>query len=335
MKTWDELTATYLERLRTLGRARGTVTAAERYIERFRDFCRPFGVTRPADVTDEHAAAFEQRLQWTQGGHGQLYSPSTVQGTLQMLRLFFRWAVKERHLLLDPFREIKLRRAFPHERRRILTEQEVRILLQGPALHTLAGLRDRALLETLYGTGIRRAECAMLDVQDVDFETQTLLIRFGKGGTQRRQPIGPNLGRTLAEYLERSRPQLVRRGPTSALFVQMTGGRLPAHGIGFIVRKHARATGVGNVTPHQLRHAFATHLLQGGADLLAVQALLGHAHLDSTSTYTGVTPLQIFEEHARCHPRAGEAPANVRPPAPPDEPTAPPDEPMEGGEDDV
>jgi integrase/recombinase XerD len=304
MSTWDALTAAYLERLKTLGRARATLTATERYIHRFREFCLRFGATRPADVTDEHAAAFEQRLKWGTGAHGQLYSPSTVQNTILLLRLFFRWAVKERHLLLDPFREIKIHRVLHYEGRRILTEQEVRILLKGPELQTLPGLRDRALLETLYGTGLRRTECTTLDVQDVDFETQTLLVRHGKGGTQRRQPMGANLQQTLRDYIERARPHFARRAASNALFLLVTGGRLPKDAIGTIVRRYGEAMGLGRVTPHQLRHAFATHLLQGGASLLEVQALLGHQRLDSTSVYTGVTPLQVFEEHARCHPRA-------------------------------
>lgn len=144
----------------------------------------------------------------------------------------------------------------------------------------------------------------MLDVQDVDFETETIFIRKGKGGTQRRQPMGANLQRTLREYIEKSRPHLARLAPSNALFLRVIGGRLPKHTIGSIVRDHASAMGLGKVTPHQLRHAFATHLLHGGADLVEVQALLGHERLTSTSIYTGVTPLDVFQDHARCHPRA-------------------------------
>jgi site-specific recombinase XerD len=305
VNSWPELTEAYLTFMRTTGRKITTVNATRRYIERFQDFCAEQGALRPADVTTEHAAVFEQRLKWEPGDRGHLYSPSTVQNTLLLLRLFFRWVVAERLLLTNPFRDTRLERVKHFARRRYLTVDETQALLAAPPTYTLPGIRDHAILETLYLGGLRRQECVALDIADVDFETQSLRVRLGKGGIDRRQPMSPALEATLKHYLSRCRPYLMhKKKDDGALFVQISGNRMPGHGICNMVRKYATQAGLGAVTAHHLRHAFATHMLQNGARLEEVQMLLGHERIGTTSMYTGVMPLDVVKEHSNTHPRA-------------------------------
>jgi len=305
MKSWDELTTSYVAHLRAGRRAASTIQATLRYLDNFREFCAPLGVMYPADVTRAQVAAFEQRLRWEPAGNGRLYSQSAVQSQMQLVRRFFRWAVKHGAILVDPFRDTVLSRVTHFEGRRYLTVAEVRQLLNAPPTYTLPGIRDRAILETLYGTGLRRAECMMLDVSDVDLENGTLMVRHGKGGVARRQPLGPTLQAALEDYLKRCRPHLVHRRPDEgALFIHARGTRMAHHSLADLVRKYALQAGLGRVTTHHLRHAFATHLLAGGAELEAVQQLLGHEHLESTSFYTTAAAPEVARTHRKTHPRA-------------------------------
>lgn len=300
--TWEAMLEAYLEHLATTRRSKVTMESSTRWVQRLSDFCAESGVDDPRGVDVAHVAAFEHELLWTPGPHGQLYSPHTVQHVLTMLRLFFRWALRQEHLLLDPAREIVLRRATTRERH-VPTAEEVAKLLADPDPFTVTGLRDRALLELLYSTGLRRGECHLLDIDDLDLRTRTLAVRHGKNGTARLQPVGDNLARALERYLSDARPQLVRRRKQRALFVGRGGGRIHYAQINNVVRQHAQAAGLARVTTHLLRHAFATHMLQGGAKVEDVSALLGHKTLGSTSIYTRVDAAELAKEHGRTHPR--------------------------------
>jgi integrase/recombinase XerD len=182
--------------------------------------------------------------------------------------------------------------------------EQVEALLGAIAGHDQLALRDRALLETLYAAGLRVSEATALDVDDLDLEDGTVRA-FGKGAKERLVPIGRSARRALEAYLVRARPLLAgpRSGP--ALFLNAQGTRLTRQGCWKILRRHARHAGLeAAVSPHVLRHSFATHLLAGGADIRSVQELLGHASLATTQVYTRVTQDRLREVYLRAHPRA-------------------------------
>jgi site-specific recombinase XerD len=212
-------------------------------------------------------------------------------------------------LLVDPFRDVKIHRVLHNLTRRYLTVEDVRRLLERPRSYTLPGLRDKAILELLYGTGVRCKECVNLDVTDVDFETGMVLVRDGKGGKSRFQPMADTLKAALQDYLTRGRPHMVRRkADCGALFLMVNGARLPRHQLANLVARYAEQAELGRVTIHMLRHAFAQHLLQGGAQLEEVQQLLGHERIQTTSTYTGIRPVDVKKDHRKSHPRARTKP---------------------------
>jgi site-specific recombinase XerD len=190
-------------------------------------------------------------------------------------------------------------------------------MCEAPDVATAFGVRDRVALELLYGTAVRRAELLALDVDDVSVEERTLRVERGKGGKGRVVPFGEPAAEILSKYLQWVRPELLRRTPRErALLLNGITGRLGCDGLADIVAAAAVAAGIGRrVTPHALRHACATHMLENGADIRYLQELLGHASLTSTQVYTHVSLRHLRETYARCHPRE-RAPAEK----PPEEP---------------
>lgn len=303
--TWAWLIDKFLEQNRLLGYAESTLGAQRRWLKMF---ARQSRTTHPGAATWRHLAGFREKLEWSRGHHGELYAANTIHQALNMVRAFFRWAVREGHLLTDPSRKLVLC-APPQPPRRILSEEEMRLLLATPNPNTLKGQRDRAVLDMLYSTGIRRQECCGLDLDDVCLGQCAIKVR-GKGKTERLVPIADGLLDTLEAYLKNTRPELYRRRPSEALFLQTHySARLSINTVGVVVRDYGRQAGLGRVTPHMLRHACAVHLMENGADLRAIAELLGHRRLASTQVYTRLRPLELKREYERLHPRAKRQPS--------------------------
>lgn len=232
------------------------------------------------------------------------WSPRTIVSYEQNVRVFLDWLVRERVLLASPFAAISL----SHPRRRlpqnVLTEEDVLSLFAASDLRTDVGRRDRAVLEVLYATALRRAELVALDVADLDLAEGTVLVRNGKGGRSRIVPLGEPATHVLVDYLRKTRGRWLRQRGTTALFLAATGRRISKATIGMIVRQAAKTAELdGRITPHSLRHAMATHMLRAGADVRHVQELLGHADITTTEIYTHVAVKDLLDVHARCHPR--------------------------------
>ena len=186
----------------------------------------------------------------------------------------------------------------------MLTRGEVEKLLAQPRGSEPAALRDRALLELMYACGLRASEAIGLDVTDVDLEDRVLRAR-GKGSKERVVPIGQVAARAVGSYLERGRAALVKGRPESHLFVNFRGAALTRQGLYKIVRRHALTAGLADrMSPHTLRHSFATHLLAGGCDLRSVQEMLGHADVSTTQLYTHLSSERLKDVYFRAHPRA-------------------------------
>jgi integrase/recombinase XerC len=249
---------------------------------------------RIEDVKADHLRAFLANR------HGAS-SSTTVARKLSSFRAFFD-AVLADGEHPNPARML----ATPKRRHRLpgfLSEAEADQLLDRPVEGPLE-LRDLAILELLYSSGLRVSECAGIDLQDLDADVGRVRV-LGKGAKERVVPVGEPALRALARYLSDARPALSRGIGGAALFLNARGGRLSARSIREICRRWGLTSGVmQHVHPHALRHSFATHLLEGGADLRSVQEMLGHASLSTTQRYTHVTVQQLMEVHHRCHPKA-------------------------------
>jgi integrase/recombinase XerD len=235
--------------------------------------------------------------------HERGLSARSVARAVHAVRGLYRFAVREGKLRADPMENLKAPRAF-QALPRALTMAQVERLLLAPDVSRPLGVRDRALLEVLYATGLRVSELIGLRPGDVDLSLGVLTC-FGKGRKERLVPLGREACRWVERYLEEARPLLSRRRSSPPLFVSSRGGRLSRMGLWGIVRRHAVSAGVESVlTPHVLRHSFATHLLERGADLRALQAMLGHADISTTQIYTHVSRERLRQVYDRFHPRA-------------------------------
>src|SRR5512143_351230 len=230
-------------------------------------------------------------------------SPRSQARALSAIRSLHALLVSERLAEVDATDELDA----PRPGRRLpglLSHEEVERLLGTPDPRTPAGRRDRAMLELLYATGLRVSELVSLSVNDLHLETRMVLAR-GKGSKERLVPLGGPAAEALRLYLAGTREQLLRGRRSRDLFVTPRGGRMTRQGFWKLLGRHARAAGIARaVSPHQLRHSFATHLLAGGADLRAVQAMLGHADVATTQIYTHVEREQVKRLYQKHHPRA-------------------------------
>ncbi len=287
------------------GLSPNTVGAYRRDLARYASFLRDRGMEDAADADRDDVAAFVAHLSGSRHGPdpGAPYRASSVARALAAARSFHRFLVQENEAAQDPAAAVirpKVPRALP----RALSVQEVERILVSPAGETEVVLRDRALLETLYGAGVRISELVGLDVDDLDLEEGSVRV-VGKGDKQRLVPLGRYAREALEAYLTRGRPALASKPSRGALLLNVRGGRLTRQGCAKILRAHVRRAGIDRrVSPHSLRHSFATHLLEGGADVRVVQELLGHASVATTQIYTLVTQQHLRDVYFTAHPRA-------------------------------
>ena len=237
-------------------------------------------------------------------------SPRSRARHLAALRVFHRFLVAERHAALDPTEDLET----PRSARRlpvVLTLAEVEALLDAPRAESPAAIRDRAMLAVLYATGLRVSELVSLPVEGLRLDAGFLLTK-GKGNKERVVPVGSRALEAVRTYLGESRPALLRGRASRALFVTPRGRGFSRQGFWKLVCRYARAAGIQKrVSPHKLRHSFATHLVERGADLRSVQAMLGHADLATTQIYTHVDAQRLRSVYDRAHPRA--SPVRERP----------------------
>jgi len=230
---------------------------------------------------------------------------ASIARKLSAIRSFYRYLLREEIISTSPVAATsspKLDRRLPS----FLTPEEINRLLEAPDLSTPQGLRDRALLELLYASGLRVSELVSLNLEQVNLDTNEIRV-WGKGAKERMVLMGEPAARALTTYLSQGRPELLGKKRSNALFLNRYGQRLIERRVQIILEKYTNIVGIGKrVYPHMLRHTFATHLLDGGADLRVVQELLGHASLSSTQIYTHVSKSQARKIYLSAHPMAQE-----------------------------
>ena len=279
------------------GLSENTVSAYGRDLEQ----CARFLIKIP--ITDWRVILPEHISLWIGSLSRQDYAVASLSRKISAARMLARFLIKERYRD-DDFTELlsgpKLIRKLPGT----LTPREVERLLEAPEAKSPQGLRDRAILELLYSSGLRASEVTALALQDIDLKEGYLRVISGKGGKERIVPVGEKAVEAINTYLSVARPRLVKQKTGSALFLSMRGQAISRKTIWLMIKKCAARAGLKkSVKPHLLRHSFATHLLSGGADLRVIQEMLGHSDIATTQIYTNVEKKRLLEQHETYHPR--------------------------------
>jgi integrase/recombinase XerD len=294
----------YVEALTAQHRSVSDVRTRRSKLAHFHAWCHAHNLERPEQVTHAHAERFQQHLFRYRKPDG---GPLTINGqriALFTLEMFFRWLVRQGVVASNPVADLELPKR-TEDLREPLTLIEVETVLALPDLSTWDGLRDRAMLEVLYATGIRRLELANLFQSDIDRERGTLHVRLGKGRKDRFVPVGERALAWIDKYEREARPQLLREPSERHLFLNQYGQALSPDGLCFRVRAYFDRAGIEkHGACHLFRHTMATAMLDNGADIRHVQEMLGHSTITSTQRYTHVSIARLKAVHAATHPAA-------------------------------
>jgi len=291
----DELLDQFIDHLRVeRGLAENTILAYNHDLVDFFDFLKRRGVS-PIQISQQDLLSFI-------GEKKTHLSSRSLARNLVSIRMFYRFLVSEGKIAVNPARLMVIPRLYRHLPD-VLSRDETETLLLQPDTMTMAGKRDRAILELLYATGLRVTELIGLRMTNINLEAGYIRT-MGKGAKERIIPMGTKAIDSLKEYLTNSRPSLLKRGEFPYLFLNSRGRPMTRQGLWKIIRNYALKGGIARtVTPHTLRHSFATHLLEGGADLRSVQIMLGHSDISTTQIYTHVARERLKEIHEKYHPR--------------------------------
>ncbi|MGZ5064226.1 MAG: site-specific tyrosine recombinase XerD [Usitatibacter sp.] len=302
MKAPSESTSRMLDRFAdglwlSDGLARNTL---ESYRRDVRQFAAWLDEAKGKALIDAASADLQGHLAWQV--ESKRAKPRTTGRLVSSLKRFFQFAVREGLRGDDPSADLespKLPRSLP----RSLSEAEVEALIAAPDVATAQGLRDRAMLETLYASGLRVSELVGLKTIQVSLDMNVVRV-LGKGAKERLTPLGEEAADWIARYQREARPRLLGARKSDALFVTARGGPMTRQAFWSLLKRHARTGGIGHaISPHTVRHAFATHLINHGADLRVVQMLLGHADISTTQIYTHVARERLKALHRKHHPR--------------------------------
>jgi len=294
----------HLDALEVRQVSRASLKARKSNLAHFNAWCVEHGIERPQDVSHAHVEAFQRHLFVYRRTDGQPLAASGQVNILAAVGAFFSWLVKHCHLPSNPAADVELPRV-PKGLRDPMTASEVESVLALPDITYAQGLRDRAMLELLYGTGIRRMELAALNAADIERERGTLHVRRGKGGKGRFVPIGERALAWVTKYESEARPMLQGDPHEPALFLNIDGKRLSMNALSWRVRQYLDKAGVAKAGAcHLFRHTMATVMLDNGADVRHVQEMLGHADIGTTQHYTKVSIAKLQAVHAATHPAA-------------------------------
>lgn len=306
-RTFEASVTRFVMHLRTRHYAPRTIDNYRGTLAHFTAFLTERGLRAPHDVAPRDLIGYQTHLLAAGGSRGRALTMNAVANVVSHIKRFFRFLVRTHELLVNPAQDLELPRRSARPPRDVLDPAAVRRLLATPKTRTVRGLRDRAILELLYSTGLRASELAGLAISDIVLEDGELRVRHGKGDRDRLVPVGQVACLWVSRYLKEGRPRLVKHPGESALFLNRRGRRLNRRAVTRIVADAAQGAGLTvHITSHTLRHTFATHMLRGKASIRHVQEILGHARLNTTQIYTHLDISDLKREHRRCHPRGRE-----------------------------
>ena len=296
----------HFEWMLVTGYSPDTVRARRVAIRKFIGWADERGLDDPTDITRPMLERYQKYLFYYRKPEGKdCGAPLTISMQYQYLaplKTWFKWLARQHHILANPAADLDLPKQPKHLPRSVPTVQEVEAILSEAEPDSAKGLRDRALLETLYATGLRRMELPGVSIYDIDLNRGVLWVRHGKGGRERVVPLGERAIAWLDKYLIESRPQLLT-DDTIALFLTDYGEPVQPHYVADKVKRYMQFAGVNKPgSTHLLRHACATHMLEGGADIRYIQEMLGHANLQTTEIYTHVSIDKLIAVHGATHP---------------------------------
>lgn len=283
--------------------SRRTNKDTRRRLMHFLAWCHARGLRRPAEVTSSRIDEYARHLHETPSPSGKPRTPRSLHRTLSVLRVFFRFAARRNYVLVSPASELELPKLPRRLPRAVLTHEQMERVLGQPDARTALGLRDRAMLETLYSTGLRRKELVNLSIFDVERARGTVLVRAGKGQKDRVVPIGARALEWIDRYVADARPSLSVNTQQDALFLAPNGERISEDSLGGRVLRYGRLAALDRrLSCHAIRHTMATLMLERGADVRVISAILGHAELSTTAIYTRVSIAHLVRVHALTHP---------------------------------
>lgn len=295
----------HITALRVRDYSENTIRNQHMHVRCFLEWCGERGLTEPMDITRPVLERYQRHLFHQRKRNGDPLSFRSQNTRLIALRTWFRWMTRQNHILHNPASEIELPRLPYRLPPHVLTAQEAELVLQQPDIDDPVGLRDRAILEVLYSTGMRRMEVVGLKLYDLDFDRGTILIRQGKGKKDRFVPIGDRAVAWLHKYAREARSQFATPPDTGTLFLTATGEEINRDVLTATVRAYVVQAKTGKTGAcHLFRHTMATLMLEGGADVRFIQEMLGHAKLDTTQIYTRVSIRMLKQVHSASHPAA-------------------------------
>jgi integrase/recombinase XerD len=299
----EHLMEKHLEDSRVKNYSEYTIKTRRVHIGFFLRWCVERGITEPVEVTRTVLEAYQRYVFHYRKKNGEPLAFTGQQDRLVPLRVWFRWMARHHHILHNPASELEMPRLGFRLPKAVLTATEAEQILAQPDIREPIGLRDRAILETFYSTGMRRLELANLKLWDLDAERGTVMIRQGKGKKDRVIPLGDRAAHWIHAYVNNSRPRLITEPDDGTVFVSNAGEPLSLDHLTEMVGGYVEASGVGKRGAcHLFRHSMATLMLEGGADIRFIQAMLGHAKLETTQIYAHVAIRQLQEIHRATHP---------------------------------
>jgi integrase/recombinase XerD len=301
----------FLEWTVSSGLTEATASIRRHSLDSFIVWCDERGLERPQDITRPILQRYQGHLYHYRKANGQPLSFNTQATRLMPIVAFFKWCARENHILHNPASDLVLPKPPRQLPRHLLTVAEIEAVLNQADIDTPSGLRNRAMMETLYSTGIRRAELSRLEIYDVDTERGTLMVRLGKGRRDRLIPLGARACAWIERYLREVRPHLVLAMDQRILFLTDYGEAFEKNRLSDMVKRHMQYAGVQGGC-HAFRHAMATHMLENGADIRYIQAILGHSELSTTQIYTHVAIGHLQAVHALTHPARIERSGGVQ-----------------------
>lgn len=293
----------FLDHAAATGLSPRTLRQHERATRRFIRWAEERGLSTPSEITLPILERYQRHLYHYRKSNGEPLTFASQYTELAPLKAYFKWLTRNHHILYNPAADLIMPKVIPQLARYVLSVQDVDAILNATDITTDLGVRDRAIMEVLYSSAIRRTELLHLSVFDVDTRRGSLLVRQGKGSKSRLLPLGERACAWVDKYLQEVRSELTLGADAGILFLTQHGDPLTGDSLGDLVKRHIAAAGVAALGAcHLFRHACATHMLENGADTRFIQVLLGHSQLSTTQVYTHVALTKLKQIHTATHP---------------------------------